>query len=347
MTRLDPEVWNGFLELKQELSKGEGIDKKEFWHYTSLKSLMSIFDIKGANPNISQCNMYASNIRYLNDEEEYKEGKRFLSSIKNCNDCESEYTDDIYVISFCGNGDLLSQWKYYAKGSGISIQFNLKDIKYQYFSTFEDGEVYPDDKTCPISVKYTESQKKSFLENLQKTSVMQFNSNEDGLENVIIPFCKNESFYEEEESRLVFYTCNRDLEKVKFNTIYNDADSNNIKPSLKVKFNSSNESLIKKIIVGPGTNQNLVFNTLIHIFDNTNYMFHENNEGEISQAHSKPIDSETYQKNAREFLHKVESVNWGTEEAPIARKSYKCENGIIIMKSAIPFRGWINYINKL
>ena len=119
-----------------------------------------------------------------------------------------------------------------------------------------------------------------------------------------IPYCKNESFKEEKESRLVFYTLSNDIGydiPIKYYM-----SSGIIKPTIDVQFfpMDPSKNIVERFIVGPGQDQELIFNALIHMFDKKPFKYEE----------TLSIDKSTNQ------LH-------------------KCENGIFIEKSKIPFRG--------
>lgn len=452
----------------------------EYWHYTSLSALLSIFDIKNDSciePNLTRCEMLASNICYLNDIKEFYGGvndfKKAIKAIKKSKknnfdvkklDVENiqNVSDDIYIISFCGHGDLLSNWKYYAKDSGISIEFDMENVGFKYMRYKKNDIIYEDwydpipvefcdedkltvamsainsalstnfrgpeqikvyyrisrnngynelkikqlnddcwskpivvkinrnhtkgaiainkrsvskfnsnilggldlgdgcvastpiviigdkcqlnrdnqpelidEKSKPIGVVYDKKKKKQFIENLANNGM----ESESGttvddksiIKYIAIPCFKDQGFAEEKEHRLLFYKYNLPNE-LTFDFTYNTNNPINIKPALRVQFISKTR-LIKSIIVGPGENQNRVFNTLIHIFDSNNYKFYDDDE---FNASDNIITLDDFLKIQ---CGKLVRVNWGAKNEEKIRWSYKCENGIIIMKSSIPFRG--------
>lgn len=324
-----------------------------YWHYTSLASLISMFHV---NDNLCDkemyrfCEMWASNIHYMNDISEYKEGVKYCKKIK------LGISDKInaYIISFCGSGDILGQWKYYGKHCGVSIKFNFDNIGFDNIrmsynnnkdtsnfgiytkygiqkknDAYAHGDTALDLNTKPIYVSYTQKDRATLVELMQKNNLPQ-----NLHAYILIPNCKNIHFKEENESRLIFLTYKGS--GFDYDLMCNTNDPNNIKPAMKIRFFSTKEdsSLIEQIIVGPGENQNRVFNTLIHIFDSNNYKFYDDDE---FQKIGKTIPSEKFLVNAE--CGKLVRVNWGAKNEEKIRWSYKCENGIIIMKSSIPFRG--------
>lgn len=332
-------------EVLIQIEKTEVNQNEIYWHYTSLQAMLSMFKID--MNSFQKCELLASNIRFLNDTQEYLEGKEVLKKIIEKEESretiekamEKGVGEDIYTVSFCQNGDLLSQWQYYAKSSGIAIGFNLSNVKYVYYKGKEDV-ANADEKTRPQQCYYQDYIK---LFNSLKANL---SSNIQLIPPLFIPFCKNNAFKQENESRLVFYTIDNSKSiGVDFNFDYNSNNPIKIKPALRVQFltKDSNQRLIDRIIVGPGENQNMVFNTLIHIFDRDNYMFYDdesfqNKEKEGTVTEGDYLRSKLYNSDIKlvEWEDKTERVD---EKKKIRRWSYKCANGIIIMKSSIPFRG--------
>lgn len=242
--------------------------------------------------------MRASHLRFLNDAQEFNDGVDWLR--KNYGKDSDCLYDQVYSISFCGNNDLLSQWKWYGKNSGIAIEFNMSNIKYEYWTCIEENLPNLDHQTKPLLVKYTNDEKtKYFNDIIRLNKEEKLNMDSDSTtNNLFVPFCKDEGFSEEKESRLVFYTFDSNRYGIDFKIKYNISNGI-IKPTLNIKFVSdkTEENIINSFTVGPGQNQNLIFNALIHIFDRKNFSFNES----VSE--------------------------------------HTCENGIKILKSSIPFRG--------
>ena len=303
----------------------KAVDTNEtYWHYTSLRALLLMFKVD--MNSFKKCEVLASNIRFLNDTQEYLEGETFLkqqgAKIKGVG-------EDIYIISFCENGDLLSQWQYYAKDSGIAVGFKLSNAQYVYYNCSSGDMKEQDDKTRPLQCYYNKYDE--LYQDLQEN----LGQNEQLLPPLFIPLCKNNAFQHEKESRLVFYTI-ADSD-IRFDFDYNTNNPIKIKPALRVQFlaKDSKKRLIDKIIVGPGENQNTVFNTLIHIFDRDNYKFYDD---EKFKADTSAINESQY-KDDKNYYSDIQLVEWEEGGKTIKRWSYKCANGIIIMKSSIPFRG--------
>lgn len=366
-------------------------DNSEYWHYTSAKAVLEIFkdhisSVDTGDGFVRNCTFLASNIRYMNDFHEFMDG---IETYKDC--CEDAnvsnalkkesdfHMDNIFLISFCGNGDLLSQWKWYGKDSGVSIKFEFSNAE---IGTMDPNEFKKQDYNDPSNsterpyacadirpypVKYQSADKQAYFKDLINTPVAQ-NCDQPGkvIPLAFVPFCKDEGFEEEAESRLVFFAINPLDNSTNFK--YNSFEQGRIKPALKVFITHRSaytplamdslspyrpekkkpedmivpaKNIISQIIVGPGVNQNLVFNLLIHIFDRKNYYFHDEDEN-ISEK-KRPLSSSDFQEQSGNTspttYRELHYVKWNVNKLQRVRASYLCENGIVIMKSATPFRG--------
>ncbi len=341
--------WDSKHNIILDVYNEEYSDKKEYWHYTSVKGFLSIFNhyvescFEGGN--VTECSMLASNIRFMNDLQEYREGVKAYERISH-KSCDPDMNDSIYLISFCGKGDLLSQWKWYGKNSGLALCFDLHNTMYETYryvnsagTTLEDLDVYFDDKTKPIDVRYTNKAKKDLYTKLTMNNCISMSNAEQLIQPTFIPFCKDEGFKEEQESRLVFYVTDLlgdEERRPKFHLEYNTLEEGRVKPALKVGFHLNDETacisgaknIISKVIVGPGANQELVFNSVIHLLDRINYSYQSS-----LVTKSKAIKWETFINRLDHDSHLVKCKDG------MKREAYLCENGIVVMKSQIPFRG--------
>ncbi len=353
--KLTQENWAALQQIYENLYKTDSVNNTgEFWHYTSAKGVLGIFrdyieDADDVIRKIDHCSLLASNIRFMNDSKEYEEGvecyKEFCknadSSIQSFLKASSAnpIIDNIYLVSFCNEGDLLSQWKWYGKNSGISLRFNIDNIAYRTFEYKNEEGVneeicFTDTHTKPLRVKYTKKEKADYFSKLLEYKEICASKAYELLGLAFIPFCKHEGFAEEKESRLIFYIGDLRLSKslkAKFEMVYNTFEEGRIKPALNVRMESVNkekeiDNVISEVIVGPGDNQELIFNFLIHAFDRKNYYYHKE-QGTKKISWNKFIsinDQKIYFVKCRDDKY---------------REAYKCENGVVIMKSTIPFRG--------
>jgi hypothetical protein len=115
-----------------------------FYHYTNSTGLLGIFESN---------NLWATHFRFLNDSSEFEYGMEIIFDILNeylesksiveedkkriievFKLQESLFNDNTaYITCFCTDGDLLSQWRGYAGGSGYAIGFDSKFLNNKGF----------------------------------------------------------------------------------------------------------------------------------------------------------------------------------------------------------------------
>ena len=169
---------------------------RQYYHYTSIPKLFSV--LEGDS-------LWASNIRFSNDEMEEK----ILGE-------QEMICRDDYVLCFCGEGDLLSQWRGYCNKGGASIELNINyptnySILHKDFDTTGKYELV---ENAPIPVLYLKSnvnykKKRKELERIIKRD----NKYKDVQIRDIVPYLKDGSFFEEIESRLVFSNLDNKISK--------------------------------------------------------------------------------------------------------------------------------------
>ena len=268
----------------------------DLYYYTSTDTMRYI---------LGKGNIYATNIRYMNDSEEYTNGlneikmlmknkervqewieERRRSDVK-ISDMQSIFTDknleknkenrEFYSISFCEKNDLLSQWAIYAKEAGVSIQMDFEEGKKYNFSTKGCSEDEKK-KACwslkPEAVHYFT--KKSMEKNAYNVEADVILDQLYGEENVdlaedindrwqyVSVYVKRYDFYQEAERRIVFQP-KKSLEAPQ---IMYRQDKNVLKPYLDIE--CENGWPVQKIMVGPGFNQNVVYDSVVHFLNNAN-----------------------------------------------------------------------------
>lgn len=125
----------------------------ELFYYTSTDTMQYV---------LTGENIYATNISYMNDSEEYINGLEELHRLfqqtelidkwKLTNNIHDDEFDEIcsifteenlkackqekeyYSISFCKRNDLLSQWAIYARESGVSIKMRFDEKNYKFYT---------------------------------------------------------------------------------------------------------------------------------------------------------------------------------------------------------------------
>lgn len=333
------------VELNYELMKkcllanGEG---QRFFHYTSQESFYAMFkdyveqqDLAPfSETKLKYINLFASQMQYLNDKQEYKEGLQIinLERVDTTNLVES-----IFVTCFCGKEDLLSQWKYYGKNCGISIEFDFSDTQLCWYSLIkkeENKEMMPSinywANITPYKVFYNKhaEQFSNIREFVRNSPFKDMNDREAA--NIFIPYCKNAHFAEEDESRLVFYPIeslindnNYLITKIEYRV-----SNGKIIPQFKCKIAYADEKKakrsipVKSIMIGPGNNQRLVFNSIITMLERDKSRVKFYNDEELENILSD----------------RIQLTNDNFFGLNNDRITYKTTDNILISMSRIPFR---------
>lgn len=223
--------WNGEHSIFTQ--KGEPILKQseQCFHYTTLESFWKIIESE---------TFRATHVRFSNDMEEYRVGENIIQGIIGGNNIQNK---NYYVICFCSEGDLLSQWREYGKvGVSIEMDFSraslfsilegtrLEKGELQYAMPIEvlynkKNDLINDSINLPISrlIKYFYEE---YDDNFGKDQMMK-----------LVPYIKNSAFKEEREARLLFCL---PINKEKETVCYADAITYK-KPYLNIKYGDIDE----------------------------------------------------------------------------------------------------------
>lgn len=191
-----------------------------------------------------------------------------------------------YSISFTQKGDLLYLWKMYAQESGVAIEFNfnnkVKKLRY-YQNVIEEGKGtrmgFGVPCKPPQSIFYGEEnneEMEQIFQNLTETGL--------DLKNIFAEavFFKHQGFEAEAESRLVFAPYKYLNEgKVIHSKLGYRLNDHVLIPYLEISCADAEDPKkigwpIVSLTVGPGYNQDVVFESLIHFVefgDNKSYEF--------------------------------------------------------------------------
>lgn len=371
----------------------------ELYYYTTTDTLRFI---------LGKGDIYATNIRYMNDSEEYINGvnelwllinneslvKKWLNQRKPANltyeDLKSKFTKsaqqgngqdtEFYSISFCQKNDLLSQWAIYARESGVSIKMNFVRDSYSFLT--ESAEK-TEEKTrfrgidLPQEVYYfthdamseDQYEKIAFhiLDRLYRKSGPTPADDIDKYWNYTSAYIKRYDFYQEAESRVIFRPGAAALQpKIQYR-----CDKKVLKPYLDIECEGGWP--IWEIMVGPGFNQEVVYNSVIHFLDHSTVKNGVTNVGDYIQrieSYFQPYASkleklvsyQEYKELASSFsgstaadkdqLSKTRIALWAKVKKICAdiradkRKKvlpkyiaehYFTESGIVVSKSSIPY----------
>lgn len=199
------EKWKNQIEFINTVAEelNTKISGNRFCHYTSLPVLFSLLDG-------DEC--WISNVRFSNDSSE----EQLLGDVKNMR--------DDYIMCFCDSDDQLSQWRGYCHNGGASIEFCFDQpidfsILWKDYKKPTDYELY---ENLPLPVIY-------FPSKPTNTDILDFKAFIRGWDShkkieleEILPYVKNNAFYEERELRMVFSNIDGNLDQcVRFRTLEN------------------------------------------------------------------------------------------------------------------------------
>lgn len=255
----------------------DGDNRLDLYYYTKVETMRHI--LTGAN-------IFATNLKYMNDSEEYANGLKELAYIIN-EKCLKEVisaemlrtalSDEItsYSISFSQARDLLSQWSMYAGESGVSLRLNFNGQEAFRGYSAETGERVPLSDGSAKAVFYCtrdvmeqavyEEAVGKIWEEIQKNTdtvtEKDIGVNCPKIWRRMTPYVKRAEFQAEEEYRLVF---EQSQWKVPFRIDYRNSD-NVLKPYLDVE--CAGGWPVSEIVIGPGFNQEVVYDSVLHFLN--------------------------------------------------------------------------------
>lgn len=299
-------AWNSIFDSINSTLESPNLNSPEgFFHYTTLSAAEKILNLtsecqtkiensdcfKHENQN-KYITLFASHFLFLNDEEELFQGIKcikntFNEAIKNAQAQEVksrlEYYNSIleslnsnclenapnyFILCFCSEGNLLTQWEWYGKDCGISIEFDLENCLMEGNMIVQDNVVISPFQIYPHKIMYTDTEKNNAIKKLSTFLIPNEYRADDFvlLSLITAAHMKHVSFQNEKESRLLLapmykrgINCNKPLSLIKYR------ETNGIiKPYIEVhlKHKEKGKQPIKSVTVGPGHNQRLVYNAI-------------------------------------------------------------------------------------
>lgn len=268
---------------------------KRLYYYTTTETMQSI---------LTSGTFWATNILYMNDSEEYSNGLREIEGIIRRNPGK-KYSDaayvgqlarmrdpHVYTISFCTNGDLLSQWCIYARESGVNLEldFSLLEDNHSFYCTTNKGDPKELEVHAPLNsvIYFTRNAMDDSAEIahreqeiVKRMDALGLQDGLDGLSEKISELAaqiKRYEFSAEQEWRLIFnmteYASVDGMQPVFFRQ-----QDNILKPFIKVSAHKKDAVGVRTgpwpvtaITVGPGYNQDQVFRSLQYFLDYGNYI---------------------------------------------------------------------------
>nr|WP_050871314.1 DUF2971 domain-containing protein [Enterobacter kobei] len=228
------------------------------------------------------CLCFKNTIEYLNEDVISPTNKTLLKSavaeFNNFDLIENERSRHVYSISFCRGVDKLSQWRGYGSSQGVSIEFNEKELingLEKDGMNLKHGDVIytAEDSTVEVNEKITDFFNKMTKAVQQNNKVGDFTFAESfltffGLSLLVesnVPFFKNAGFSEENEFRLVL-TKNSKAPKVKFRV-----GTYGVIPYLNLKMKDDKKLPIKKVVIGPAKDKDLIHLGVRMLLDANDY----------------------------------------------------------------------------
>lgn len=265
-----------------------GLDVEMLYHYTSLDGFKGIIEGKS---------FWASDIRFLNDSTEFTHGRNlclecvealrkqtskadvvsFIDVLQNMltdplflwgDIRDSQYF--IFVVSFCEDGDLLSQWRGYSGGQqGVSLGFKVRDL-------VRVSTQYANDYFIPNKVIYEDDVKREIINDILRIGLCSYKYNSHKWSRDIIqsdiarmvrgalywflPLFKHSSFKQEQEWRFQFYIFEGGKPEEKVSNVQFRVRDNFLLPymNLKLYYQQQTEFLpLSAVRVGPSTTPDL------------------------------------------------------------------------------------------
>lgn len=235
---MDNIILKTFISDGNSLYSSAGI----LYHYTSVEVFRKILENR---------ELWISNANFMNDEQEIMNGiglcrkvlgqKRAVCDpcydayyrrlLESCDRRESSgpfniHSENIFAMSFCSSGDILTQWQEYANG-GISIGFRNApaDSRERIMLKGAGGAVTD---LNPISVIYNDAEKERVLSDLIDIGIRLIGrSDSENIREIIeesvsdslyqfFPAMKNRNFAHEKESRFICCVEDSEREAVEF-----------------------------------------------------------------------------------------------------------------------------------
>lgn len=277
------------------------------YHYTTLDGFISILENR---------DFWISNINFMNDSREFIDGKNmFIKYLKNKTSQDTEHAEfynelenivnsdsstgfynidrnDIFALSFCDKGDLLTQWQVYGK-NGIAIGFENELTTYnamtfmneeRYIETIkhtDPNKILPNNEIKMVlhNVIYKEDLKikifsniidkaKYFLDSLGEKIYEQLLQDVTDALFTVFPLMKDINFEHEREKRFLYPVRDENIHFRNRNGI--------ILPYIKMKILDVNcrphiKFPVKEIVIAPGDRQEYIATSVKYFLQKTGY----------------------------------------------------------------------------
>ena len=317
----------------------------ELFYYTSTDTMRYV---------LTKGDIFATNIRYMNDSEEYMNGlkelyqlsqqtelvkkwiqekgyhENLLDKIQNLFS-ESNLKDNMrnmehYSISFCKKNDLLSQWAIYAKESGVSIRMNFEESSYIFQTESVETDMKAKWNIQPQEVSYFtwDSMKNDMvayneaafkiLDQLYEQTAKDQDEWKKERWQYLSTLVKRYDFYQEEEYRLIF----EPGESAYQPKIEYRLDKKVLKPYMDIE--CVDGWPVWEVMVGPGFNQQLVYDSVEHLLNHAETKTGIRSAGDYVKRMQRYLDNapgqEVLQKcrEYTELMEQCSQTSWQAKE---------------------------------
>jgi hypothetical protein len=241
------------------------------FHYTNTASFMGIIQARA---------LWASGAEFLNDESEFRYGVDICNSqIENLEKANRKYaeimklfrasmeftTNSPFVVCFCQDGDLLSQWRGYSShGQGLSVGLRSKELK-KLNLPYLNSIVYDRGSQSKFLFDTVKAIADAFLTVGLGPTDEGVNYQISGHAGILERFCglvKDGAFREEAELRLAVpdFRVGANKIEVKFR-----ARNNLAVPYIEIDLSPIWDNVIQEVIVGPGPDPMLRKKSIEHL----------------------------------------------------------------------------------
>ena len=334
----------------ESTSSSELLSNKFYYQYTQMKTLNAILE--------SGC-LWATDMKYLNDSLEYRSGIETIANLyshsksktsseikERLSKYKKEYEKDAFStfsISFCEDGDLLTQWITYAKEGGVSIGFDFSDDNMYWSQKINESYFRTNAMKKPLSVMYVpqnsdyqlkDEYKNNIRNVMQKIITSGMTTNIERLAfYMVLCYIKNADFEPEREHRVVSVPCVNSISSGKeidylspIKTLLQN--SNVFRPYIELYPINNKQELCKlpiaEIIVGPASNQDNIFKSLVYKLEHS---FTDNVKIEI------PSKNKIDERRIR-YKELVQKLGHCHSRKEVKNKIHFCEQwGLIIRTS--------------
>lgn len=283
---------------------------QRLYHYTSLEGFQSIMQKR---------DFWISNIRYMNDSHEFENGKAICKEVIKakldihdgdeikqylqglwhvCDQGTSQgffkiRSGDIFALSFCNNGDILTQWQFYGS-EGISIGFEnavntfdaitfMNEDQYEEeIKEMKPEELLPHDelRLFPHKVIYDDNKKREMFEVILDIGINFINRFSgfvdmciEGISDVLFHYfalMKDVHLEHEHELRFLYYS-NKDNKRIHFRKRNGILLPYTKMKILDVNCRPHNFFPVSDIIVAPGNRKEYVADSVKYFLEKSGY----------------------------------------------------------------------------